>query len=201
MEPSEIEFLAESLPVTIVPNFTQGSAEDRIYLLGGEVGPFRAGIPVSVPLWAALSLRSRKKCRVRQPDFLEADRLEEALAAERESQFFTPLPSPHLFSAARLVMDAALEDLTGADRARAALKDLWDVRQAKLRRSVDAFVQSGLQHAKLDHLQLIELNSVRPLLPLTLDHVYRMERANAKVAAAAARSQGSQNTTLGNSTF
>ena len=48
-------------------------------------------------------------------------------------------------------------------------------RQAKLRKSVNDFVQSGLQHAKLDHLELIELNAVRPLLNHTIDHVARIE--------------------------
>ena len=73
------------------------------------------------------------------------------------------LPSRHLFVAAQLLMDVAVQDLSSADEVRTLLKDIWDIRQAKLRRSVDAFVQSGMQHAKLDHLQLIELNSVRPL--------------------------------------
>ncbi len=59
MDPSEIEFLAESLPVSIVPNFNEGA----MYLLGGEAGPFRAGMPVKVPLWLAINLRGRSKCR------------------------------------------------------------------------------------------------------------------------------------------
>ena len=46
---------------------------------------------------------------------------------------------------------------------------------------MEAFVQSGMQHAKLDHLHLMELNTVRPLLPATMDHVYRMEMASAQV--------------------
>ncbi len=59
MEPSEIEFLAESLVVSVVPNFNEGV----MYLLSGEFGPFRAGLPLKVPLWLAVNLRSRRKCR------------------------------------------------------------------------------------------------------------------------------------------
>ncbi len=59
MDPSEIEFLSESLPVSIVPNFNEGV----MYLLSGEVGPFKAGMPVTVPLWLAVNLRGRSKCR------------------------------------------------------------------------------------------------------------------------------------------
>jgi GINS complex subunit 2 len=70
MDPSEIEFLAESEPLRIVPNFNEG----QLYLLGGDVGPFRAGLPVTVPLWVAVSLRQRQKCRIIQPDWMDADR-------------------------------------------------------------------------------------------------------------------------------
>lgn len=56
---------------------------------------------------------------------------------------------------------------------------------------MDAFIQSGLQHAKLDHLQLMELNSVRPLLPMTLDRVHEIELAAAQLAQRSSAS-GSQ---------
>ena len=83
------------------------------------------------------------------------------------------LADPHVFAVAQLVLDVALVDLSNADRVKSLIKDLWGIRQAKLRKSVNDFVQSGLQHAKLDHLELIELNAVRPLLNHTIDHVAR----------------------------
>ncbi len=73
MEPSEIEFLAENVRVSIVPNFNEGA----LFLMEGDVGPFRAGMPTSVPLWMAADLRSRKKCRIVQPVFLNPEKLEE----------------------------------------------------------------------------------------------------------------------------
>ncbi len=73
---------------------------------------------------------------------------------------------------------------------------------------MDAFVQSGLQHAKLDHLQLMELNSVRPLLPMTLDAAHELEMAASKVpkgtgASFSSASSGSQfnNSSLNRSSF
>ncbi len=130
MDPGEIEFLAESLPVTVVPNFSEGT----MYLLCGEVGPFRAGMPLRVPLWLAVSLRSRGRCRLPRPDFLSPDRLEEVREAEKASPFFSPLPSEHLFAAAQLLLDVGARDMgADADRIRTLLKDIWDVRQAKLR--------------------------------------------------------------------
>lgn len=129
MDPAEIEFLATDQRVSVVPNFNEGV----LYLLEGDVGPFKAGLPLEIPLWVALSLRARRKCRVLQPSYLTADALEEVRDAEREQTFFTQLPNPHLFAVAQLLLDVAMADLAEVDRLRTALKDLWDVRQAKLR--------------------------------------------------------------------
>ncbi len=64
---------------------------------------------------------------------------------------------------------------------------------------MSAFVQSGQLHAKLDHLQLMELNSVRPLLPMTLDKANEMEAAAAKVRRTAASSSSNRSQGLNSS--
>ncbi len=196
MDPAEIEFLAEDERVRIVPNFNEGT----LYLIEGDVGPFRAGQPVEVPLWVALNLRQRQKCRLLQPDWMTPDRLESVREDEKDSQFFTRLPANgHMFAVAQLVLDVALADLTHADRVKSIVKDIWDVRQAKLRKSVNALVQSGQKHAKLDHLELIELNAVRPLLPHTLDQIQRLEVATAAVARRRAAATGTGSTSQSSS--
>ena len=73
MDPGEIEFLAEKESIEIVPNFTHGV----MHLIQGDVGPFRPGLPVSVPLWLAVNLRQRQRCRLVRPEWLAVDRLEE----------------------------------------------------------------------------------------------------------------------------
>ena len=64
---------------------------------------------------------------------MTVERLESVREEEKESQFFTPLPAPHLFVVSQLVLDVALEDFTQADMIKTVLKDIWDIRQAKLR--------------------------------------------------------------------
>ena len=63
MDPSEIEFIAEKESITVVPNFSQ----DKIYLIGGDIGPFNPGLPVEIPLWLAVNLKQRQKCRIIPP--------------------------------------------------------------------------------------------------------------------------------------
>ena len=90
---------------------------------------------------------------------------------EKEEKLFTSLPASDLFVVANLLLDVASEDIEKAADVRTVLKDIWDIRQAKLRKSVDDFMSKHVLFAKLNHLQLIELNTVRPLFPHALDQV------------------------------
>ncbi len=54
------------------------SAHARTFspLLQGTYGPFTPNMPVSVPLWLALALQRRKKCRILPPDWMNPDTLQ-----------------------------------------------------------------------------------------------------------------------------
>lgn len=106
---------------------------------------------------------------------------------EKEQQLFTEMPAPNIFVVSNIILDCAKEDIEKADEVRRVLRDIWDIRQSKLRKSVDAFIQGDFLQASLNHLQLIELNSVRPLLPHAFDQINRLN-----IATAAARRVGQQ---------
>ena len=89
----------------------------------------------------------------------------QVLETETEEKLFTELPNNNIFVIANIVLDVAKEDIEKADMVQKLLKDIWDRRQAKLRTSVYGLMQSEATHAKLNYLQTIELNAVRPLLP------------------------------------
>ncbi|PSN39966.1 DNA replication complex GINS protein PSF2 [Blattella germanica] len=174
MTPAEIEYLAEERTVSVVPNFNF----DRIFLIGGDVGPFRAGLPVNIPIWMALNLRQRQKCRIIAPDWMDPEKLEQVKEEESQSRYFTKMPSEHYMIEGRLLLSAAAEDIPRSDEIRTILKDIWDIRMSKLRSSVDAFIKAGGSHAKLDHLTAMEINSIRPLLPHALDELHKLQTAN-----------------------
>ncbi|XP_012144613.1 DNA replication complex GINS protein PSF2-like protein [Megachile rotundata] len=177
MDPSEVEFLGEKQLVTIVPNFSF----DMIYLISGTVGPFRAGLPVKVPIWLAVNLKQQQKCRILAQDWMDVNSLNEAKEDEKLSKLFTKMPSNHYIDEAQLLLNVASDDIPDSDAIRTAIKDIWDIRMSKLRTSVDAFLKSEGLHAKLDHLTAMEINSVRPLLPHTLDQMLRIQSAGGLV--------------------
>lgn len=82
MDPYEIEFIGENRLVSVIPNFTY----DKIYLICGEFGPFRAGLPMNVPLWLAVMLKQKQKCRIVPPDWMDIDALETIKEAEKTSR-------------------------------------------------------------------------------------------------------------------
>ncbi|CAG5129218.1 unnamed protein product [Candidula unifasciata] len=171
MDASEIEFLAEKEHVRVIPNFSQ----DKIYLISGDLGPFSAGLPVSIPLWLAVNLKQRQKCRILPPDWMDIDGLKDKKQEEADSRFFTDMPSPFYMEITQLLLQCATDDIPGADEVRTLIKDIWDLRLAKLRSSIDVFIKSGASHAKLNHLTLLEMNTVRQFLTKALDHMHRLK--------------------------
>ncbi|XP_047003250.1 probable DNA replication complex GINS protein PSF2 [Schistocerca americana] len=172
MDPAEVEFLAEKRMVSIVPNFNF----DRIHLISGQIGPFRAGLPVNVPIWMALNLKQRQKCRIIAPDWMNLENLQEVKDQESQSRLFTRMPSEHYMVESHLLLGAASDDIPQAEEIRTVIKDIWDLRMSKLRSSVDALFKSDGTHAVLGHLTAMEINSVRPLLPHSLDQLNRLQK-------------------------
>ncbi|KAJ8252686.1 hypothetical protein COCON_G00219980 [Conger conger] len=117
MDPSEVEFLSEKEMVTIIPNFSL----DKIYLIGGDLGPFNPGLPVDVPVWLALNLKQRQKCRVVPPDWMDVAKLEQIRDQERKEETFAPIPSPYYMELTKLLLNHASDNIPKADEIRTLL--------------------------------------------------------------------------------
>ncbi|XP_017773934.1 PREDICTED: probable DNA replication complex GINS protein PSF2 [Nicrophorus vespilloides] len=190
MDPDVLEFLAEKQRVNIIPTINS----NVIHLISGDVGPFRAGLPVQVPLWMAVNLKQQQKCKIQAPDWMDVDVLETIKDREKVSRNFIKMPSEHYMVEAKLLLSAAPDDIPRTDEIRTIIKDIWDMRMSKLRASVDSMMKESGSYAAVDNLTIMEINSIRPILPHALDQLYRLKKA--------ARMHGStqsQNTTTFNS--
>lgn len=100
MNPEEIEFIGEDTQIRIIPNFTFGhihliSGRIRVrirvtlnsYFIVGSFGPFRAGIPIQVPLWVGMHLRKQQKCRIVTPEWMDAEYLEDLKEEEKRTKW------------------------------------------------------------------------------------------------------------------
>ncbi|CAG9817277.1 unnamed protein product [Phaedon cochleariae] len=183
MNPDEAEFLGEKQFISIIPTFNSGV----VHLISGDVGPFRASLPTRVPLWMAINLKQQQKCKIQHPEWMNVDQLERIKEDEKKDKFFTKMPSEQYMIEAKLLLGCASDDVPKADDIRTIIKDIWDIRMAKLRSSVNNVLKSADSYAEFKNLTVMEINSIRPILPHALDQIYRM-KIN--------KHQGAQSTTL-----
>lgn len=118
MNPSELEFLAEKEIVEIIPKFTL----DVIYLMEGNLGPFRAGLPARVPLWVALDFRRRERCTLVPPPWMNIQSLESLKKEERETETFVKMPSEHYMAMTTLIFRSCSQDIPDADKIQILIK-------------------------------------------------------------------------------
>ena len=175
MDAANGEFLAERETVQIVPNFSHG----KLYLIAGDVGPFVAGLPCDVPLWLAINLRQRGKCKLIPPAWMDHETLAAKKEEESDSKVFTEMGSQYYLAVAQLILTTAPQDVPNAQLVKTLVKDIWDLRIAKLRSSVAEFVRQSGRHATLHHLTPMELHTIQPLLPAALDQLHRLSSAAA----------------------
>ncbi|TKS70074.1 GINS protein PSF2 [Collichthys lucidus] len=177
MDPSEVEFLAEKEVVKIIPNFSL----DKVYLIGGDLGPFNPGLPVGCPRVAGSEPKTETEVSGlfllhgwMLVSTVHADKLEEMRDLERKEDAFTPVPSPYYMELTKLLLNYASDNIPKADEIRTLVKDIWDTRVAKLRLSADSFISQMEAHAKLDNLTLMEINTIRSFLLDSLNCMYKL---------------------------
>lgn len=82
MDPEEVEFLGEKQSISIIPTFNS----NVIHLISGDIGPFRASLPLNVPLWIAINLKQQQRCKIQPPDWMDIERLEVLKEDEKVSR-------------------------------------------------------------------------------------------------------------------
>ncbi|XP_053665074.1 probable DNA replication complex GINS protein PSF2 [Anopheles marshallii] len=184
MEPAELEFIGENSLISVIPNFNHGS----IYLISGTIEPFRGGTPLYVPLWLGIHLRQQQKCRIVAPHWMDIDLLEDIKETEKRVSSFTKMPSDNYMVEAKLILSTAPEDVPSSDVIKTLIKDIYDVRCAKLRTTVESFIKSDKAHkVNLENVTVLELHTIQPLLPHVMDFLCRIEQTKKPIR--------SQNTT------
>ncbi|KAG5681143.1 hypothetical protein PVAND_010603 [Polypedilum vanderplanki] len=179
MEPDELEFIGEKEMIGIIPNFNF----DLIHLISGTIGPFRAGLPMHIPIWLAMHLKRQQKCRIVPPNWMEKDLLEDLKEEEKRTANFVKMPDSNFMIVSKLIFAYAAEEVADIEEIKTIIKDIFDTRQAKLRTAMDGFFVEekttqfdGSTQVSFTNLTTFEIHSARPFLPYALDLVARLER-------------------------
>jgi hypothetical protein len=156
---NQSSFCADNVMVTIVPSFTSNSKFNLLSTTSGKnvkVGPFKAGMPIDVPLWIAKTLKRRNFAEIESPEWLSVDVLTSILKEERESTLLSRRLPYHYFEIAR-ALDCCLTDSNnnasssgsaagGGKATKVVLQDLVAVRSDKLRMHFHELSRSDLVH-------------------------------------------------------
>lgn len=174
--PEQLEFFAEDVTVSILPNFSLSrSGQETAHCLGGDYGPFQPNFPADVPLWFAMYLHRHKKCKIEAPAWMSIDRLQELYDQERSmAAIFQPVPY-HYIEISRLLLMFA-KDSFGSDfhRTRELIEMIRKVRFNK----IDSGLQmlQGPMTVKLNNLSAMEINTIRPFFAGALNQFWKLSK-------------------------
>ncbi|KAI0303947.1 DNA replication complex GINS protein PSF2 [Russula brevipes] len=152
--PPELELVASEELVEIIPLISM----ERTAFISGAYGPLRPPNKAKIPLWMAINLKTKKKCHIVPPDWLSVDFLQERLTQETSRPEFSQFPF-RFNEIAKLLLDAAPDDIQNSEKIRSLLKDIREVRQAKSREGLKKIDHSDLS---LPNLCSMEINEIRP---------------------------------------
>ena len=91
------------------------------------------------------------------------------------------MPCDQYMIVAKLLFSHATEDIPNIEVIKTFIKDIYDIRQAKLRTAIDAFFVGknqldGKTQVSFTNLTMFEIHTVRPFLPYASDLIARLER-------------------------
>lgn len=94
------------------------------------------------------------------------------------------MPCEHYMTLSKLLISNAAEDIPYLEEIKTLIKDIFDIRLAKLRTAMDIVIGSehdndtALRRVSFNHLTILEIHTVRPFLPHAADLVARLERVS-----------------------
>jgi GINS complex subunit 2 len=193
---SHLEFLSEDTPIEISPKFNLA----QLNLIEGDLGPFQASVPITVPLWLALSLRKRSMCTILAPAWFTLEELEKVLRAEKEGHEFQPLPF-HYMEIASQLLNCAWDDMEQPHKLQSIIEDIWLTRAEKRRKGLDGLDLTNLFAVKMNNVSALEINHFRQTALLALEQIHTIlaaqegrvgEAAGVSSDSAYSQSQSSQ---------
>lgn len=91
------------------------------------------------------------------------------------------MPCESYMDVSKLLFNHAADDIPHVEEIKTIIKDIFDIRQAKVRTAIDSVLTGNKQleggnKVSFNNLTLLEVNTARPFLPFASDLVARLER-------------------------
>ncbi|KAI4226794.1 MAG: hypothetical protein L6R40_008244 [Gallowayella cf. fulva] len=197
LTPPEVAFLCEMELVTVIPR----QRLDSLQLLGGPIPPLHPPHRTPIPLWLALLLKRQRRANILPPPWLSPSSLEAILQVETSTpEFSSPPPLPrssnttiptsppflpsatdsapsetlpyHWLELGELLLEAASDDIPSSDTVRRLMRDLREVRMAKMRAGVE--VLEGGREVRMNGVGGMEVAEGRAFIGGVVDGLRRI---------------------------
>ncbi|TGZ83443.1 GINS complex, Psf2 component, partial [Ascodesmis nigricans] len=173
LRPTEVSFLAESTPITIIPR----QRLDTLPLISLTTPRLTPPQRATVPLWLALILKKQKRCNIVPPSWLSSHTISGILQWEHDnpSSFSGALPW-HWLELSELLLEAASDDIPDANVGgemdlRVLLRALREVRQSKAR---DGLKQLEGTYLLMNGLGMMEITELRGFAGMVVDGLRKL---------------------------
>eukprot|EP01031_Cornospumella_fuschlensis_P026821 gene26821-32407_t len=158
---AENEYFAEQCVITIVPFV----AHPTFRFISGTFGPLEEGIECNVPLWLALILKKRGKCKILPPLWMSPSALQDAVEHERTQKSLGKLPF-HYLEIATLLLQHAKDDLENSELISSLLQDVENIRMDRIRLGISSVAETvnkdePVVSAALNNVSSIEVTAIR----------------------------------------
>ncbi|KAL8758088.1 MAG: hypothetical protein Q9184_004032 [Pyrenodesmia sp. 2 TL-2023] len=192
LTPPEVAFLCEMELVTVIPR----QRLEGLQLLGGSIPPLVPPYRSPLPLWLALLLKRQRRANILPPPWLSPPSLDAILQLETSTpQFSHPPPLPrtsatsiptsppflpsaigdalpdalpyHWLEIGEMLLEAASDDIPEPDTVRRLMRDLREVRMAKMRAGVE--VLEGGREVKMNGVGAMEVAEGRAFIGGVVD--------------------------------
>ncbi|KAI8348867.1 Psf2-domain-containing protein [Blakeslea trispora] len=164
--PGEIEFIAGSEIISIIPKVKM----PRLQFIQGAFGPFLPPLAAKVPVWLALLMKKNNKCSILCPEWLNIDYLKKRHEEEEKEDEFSKLPF-HYMELSQMLLETAEDDIPDSEQIRKILKDLRETRQAKSRAGLGVLDDKWLG---MNNLSLMEINEIRPFFSRAFNEIRKL---------------------------
>jgi GINS complex subunit 2 len=168
---SFLDFTAEEILVVIIPSFTHPGFDFISY----KIGQVDSGLPIEVPLWLAITLRKRGKCKIKIPDWLKVEYLEKLVKVESSEHQRNLGVLPFQFAElANIFIMYAKEDIDQPERVAALIQDLSNIREDRIRLGISSISESirngsSIVSTNLQNVSSMEIFSIRQFFLGSLD--------------------------------
>jgi len=162
-----IHLITKQFKIVIIP-FCK--IEKITLLNSSDIGPFNPRMTLIVPLWIAIDLKKRNKCKIIIPEWLNYDSLFKALKDERaQIESLTKLPNYNIFEIVQLLIKEASDDIMDCERIRSLIDDIKSIRATKINKSFKNINLNDINNKiELTHFTSFEIEEYRNVVQLIL---------------------------------